>query len=131
MGRGPRVWLHTQGSTLDPTPFGYRASLDSNQTIYNGHRVSQGSPTIGHPGAGKTILAAAVVEELQNSCDSHPSPPDVYYYFFDHQFPSSTQSAQASRSIIAQLLWENRYDSRLLDRLTFVVEESGQGQLTA
>ncbi|KAH8891250.1 hypothetical protein GQ53DRAFT_823881 [Thozetella sp. PMI_491] len=84
----------------------------------------------GHPGAGKTILAATVVDELRTEF-SAPGRSSVYYYFFDHQYPASRQYSNAYRSIVAQLLWRGRTNSQLLDRFTFIADEKGLGQLTA
>lgn len=85
---------------------------------------------IGHPGAGKTILAATVIEELTAQYSSN-SGPAVYFFFFEHQLPNNRRSSDGFRSIMAQCLWRNRkgpLESQLLDRVTFFAEHSGHGQ---
>ncbi len=85
----------------------------------------------GNPGAGKTVLAATVAEELQIGKFSTGSKPAIYYYFFDNQSPTSCRPSDAYRSIVAQMLWENREDPELLHCLTFIMAEKSQGQLIA
>ncbi|KAL6863348.1 hypothetical protein ACO1O0_003597 [Amphichorda felina] len=85
----------------------------------------------GNPGAGKTVLATSIVEELQRAEPQDESCSSVHYYFFDHHCPPECAPSSAYRAIAAQLLWENRTDSTLLDRLTFLMDTKKGGQLHA
>ncbi|KAM7214611.1 hypothetical protein V8F06_010010 [Rhypophila decipiens] len=81
----------------------------------------------GNPGAGKTVLAAAVVEELLATRESS----GVYYHFFDFKCPHSCGSSAALRAILSQLLSAKKEDTHLLDTMTFAAYSHDQGQLTA
>ncbi|RYP22720.1 hypothetical protein DL765_001570 [Monosporascus sp. GIB2] len=85
----------------------------------------------GNPGSGKTILAASVIEELQRAEPNTECYSPVHYYFFDHHFPAGCEPSNAYRAIAAQILWENRTDSTLLDRLSFLMHSQKRCQLQA
>ncbi|KEY72958.1 hypothetical protein S7711_07922 [Stachybotrys chartarum IBT 7711] len=89
----------------------------------------------GHPGAGKTVLAASVIDELGlcevSEVDRTTPKPPVYHYFYQHEAPESCRSSDAFRSLLSQILWKRRGDEHLLDQLTFLVDNRGQGQTTA
>ncbi|SPO04744.1 uncharacterized protein DNG_07429 [Cephalotrichum gorgonifer] len=121
---GTAMWLFEEPA--------YNSWMERRSEVTTSHsRKHLGSNVMwlqGHPGAGKTILAATIIEELQSGS---PSSSNVYYYFFDHQVPSSARWPEAFRSIMAQLLWKQRKDTQLLDCLTFIADEAGQGQPVA
>ncbi|XXG97863.1 Phosphatidylinositol N-acetylglucosaminyltransferase GPI3 subunit [Hypoxylon texense] len=68
----------------------------------------------GKPGAGKTVLAASIIEYLEGSYSRN----DMLYFFFQSQSPENTAS-DAYRSILAQLLQKSGRDLDLLYRFSF------------
>ncbi|KAF2630293.1 HET-domain-containing protein, partial [Macroventuria anomochaeta] len=66
----------------------------------------------GHPGGGKTTLAASVIQYLSSGQHGAPSAPEVYYFFFRHDNPSHTMLISACRSILSQFIQRhsNRQD---------------------
>ncbi|RYP77017.1 hypothetical protein DL769_003502 [Monosporascus sp. CRB-8-3] len=125
-GRGTTRWLFEEKSYRD-------WASPSIETPAVGRRFGSNVLWIqGHPGAGKTVLAAAVIEELAlGDLTGGGSRPAVYYYFFQHQSPESCRPSDAFRSFLAQLLQKRRDNQQLLDRLTFLVDRKGQGQMSA
>ncbi|KAL6832053.1 hypothetical protein V8C40DRAFT_237745 [Trichoderma camerunense] len=83
----------------------------------------------GIPGAGKTILASYVVQELLQL----ESADTLYcYYFFssDSSNFGATGTAAAYRSILSQILHRKRNDENILDKFIFARDQS-TGQLEA
>ncbi|KAH6646513.1 hypothetical protein BKA67DRAFT_664345 [Truncatella angustata] len=66
----------------------------------------------GNPGAGKTVIAATVINEPIGEYATS-SRSNIFYYFFDHQSPSSRRSSDAYGSILAQLLWKERRNPQI------------------
>ncbi|KAK4455375.1 hypothetical protein QBC34DRAFT_489662 [Podospora aff. communis PSN243] len=85
----------------------------------------------GKPGAGKTVLAASVIDDLLNNTE-HGLP--VCYYFFSSREADSGNSnscAAAYRAILAQLLQKNIRNERIRDLYSFAMHYQSAGQLTA
>ncbi|KAK4071257.1 uncharacterized protein Triagg1_6288 [Trichoderma aggressivum f. europaeum] len=83
----------------------------------------------GIPGAGKTILASYIVQELHQL----ESADTLYcYYFFSSGSSNfmSTGAAAAYRSILSQILHHKRNDESILDKFLFA-QDQGSGQLEA
>jgi hypothetical protein len=80
---------------------------------------------LGDPGKGKSVLAAAVVEELHDPPNSH-----CYYFFFSDN-PLFSRRHSAYRSILAQALHYRSDDADLIETLEFAVFNSSGGQKTA
>lgn len=70
----------------------------------------------GKPGAGKTVLAASIIEHLEGSCPQN----DILYFFFQSQ-SSENSSSDAYRSVLAQLLQKSGHDLDLLYRFSFAI----------
>jgi hypothetical protein len=70
---------------------------------------------LGKPGAGKTILAATLVEHLKD-VDANP-----FYFFFDSLQSSSRTSVDAYAAILSQILHKNSSNSQLLDLINFTI----------
>ncbi|KAI0972800.1 hypothetical protein F4678DRAFT_460361 [Xylaria arbuscula] len=85
----------------------------------------------GNPGWGKTILAAAVLEDIL----SETSSPDNYeclYYFFSFRDPACAGLDSAYRAALAQLLHRHRDDLALINMFLFMkFDVSGSGQMRA
>jgi hypothetical protein len=80
----------------------------------------------GNPGSGKTILAAAAIDELKIVT----LPPALVCYFFFQAESSLTDTITAAyRSILAQILQHYRNDEDVLDKFSFALNESSTGQL--
>lgn len=75
----------------------------------------------GNPGSGKSVLAAAVVQDLK---DSYPAPL-VSYYFFSF---TASDSTSAYRAILSQILHQRHDDDMLLDKFTFAMKFISHGQ---
>lgn len=80
---------------------------------------------LGKPGAGKTILAATLVEHLK---DANANP---FYFFFDSLQPSSKASVDAYAAILSQILHKNPSNPQLLDLVNFTILFATDGQPTA
>ncbi|KAG6355651.1 hypothetical protein INS49_003613 [Diaporthe citri] len=118
----------------DPTYLRWiKGSLDSGDGLYQ-----YGCEALwinGNPGSGKTVLAASIIDQLENdlSQDKTKSRQEVFYYFFDSKSKSlNTHSAPTSayRSILAQLLSRNADDTEILDKFKFV-QRNEKGQMQA
>ncbi|KAI0182108.1 hypothetical protein GGR52DRAFT_568309 [Hypoxylon sp. FL1284] len=70
----------------------------------------------GKPGAGKTVLAASIIEYLESSCSQN----DILYFFFQSQSPENS-SSDAYRSILDQLVEKSEQDLSLLYRFSFAI----------
>lgn len=82
----------------------------------------------GNPGCGKTILAAATIEELSSS---NPTQNTCYFFFRDHT-PEFESPIQAYRSILAQTLKKHEHDEVLVDKFIFLMtKEDSNGQTQA
>ncbi|KAI1780311.1 hypothetical protein F4818DRAFT_2171 [Hypoxylon cercidicola] len=77
----------------------------------------------GKPGAGKTVLAASIIEYLEGSCSQN----DILYFFFQSQSPDNS-SSDAHRSILSQLLQKSGRDLDLLYRFSFAVPKPDDKQ---
>lgn len=85
----------------------------------------------GKPGAGKTVLAASVIDDLHNNTE-HDLP--ICYYFFSSRQADAGQSndcAAAYRAILSQLLQKNIKNERIRDLYSFAMHYQSVGQLTA
>lgn len=71
----------------------------------------------GHPGAGKTVLAASSVEELREGHGDEELESSNVLYFFFHDESSTIPSAY--RAMLSQLVQQNRNSSAILDKLMF------------
>ncbi|OCL06693.1 hypothetical protein AOQ84DRAFT_410359, partial [Glonium stellatum] len=80
----------------------------------------------GNPGSGKTVIAAATVEELRDSQNKQ-----VFYFFFRWGASEFDTSMNAYRALLAQVLQTNRHDQNMLDKFAFVKNELSAGQLHA
>lgn len=80
---------------------------------------------LGKPGAGKTILAATLVEHLKDT-DANP-----FYFFFDSLQLSSKTSLGAYAAILSQILHKNPSNLQLLDLISFTILFATDGQPTA
>ncbi|KAL6890861.1 hypothetical protein GGI43DRAFT_387319 [Trichoderma evansii] len=78
----------------------------------------------GKPGAGKTILAATIVEHLKDA-DENP-----FYFFFDCLQSASKKSSDAYSAILSQILHKNPSNSQLLDLINFTILFATDGQPT-
>jgi hypothetical protein len=88
----------------------------------------------GNPGAGKSVLAAAAVQELMaEAAMSRPPRPLVTFFFFEYnagiECPARRDSAY--RSIVAQVLHQLSEDPDVLQIFTFAWASRKHGQLTA
>jgi len=85
----------------------------------------------GKPGAGKTVLAASVIDDLHNNTE-HDLP--ICYYFFSSRQADARQSNDCSaayRAILSQLLQKNIKNERISDLYSFAMHYQSAGQLTA
>lgn len=80
---------------------------------------------LGKPGAGKTVLAATLVEHLKD-VDANP-----FYFFFDSLQSSSRGSLDAYAAILSQILHKNPSSSQILDLINFTILFATDGQPTA
>ncbi|KAF2189292.1 hypothetical protein K469DRAFT_62625 [Zopfia rhizophila CBS 207.26] len=76
----------------------------------------------GKPGAGKTVLAGATIDHLQENTDA-----PVLFFFFR---PIPQDNHPVYRSILAQILQIYHDDSKILDILTFAMNFSHSPQLS-
>ncbi|KAK4169607.1 hypothetical protein QBC43DRAFT_308040 [Cladorrhinum sp. PSN259] len=85
----------------------------------------------GKPGAGKTVLAASVIDGLHNNTEN--DLPICYYFFSSRQADAgqSNGSAAAYRAILSQLLQKNIKNERIRDLYSFAMHYQSVGQLTA
>ncbi|KAK8062967.1 hypothetical protein PG997_015064 [Apiospora hydei] len=78
----------------------------------------------GKPGAGKTVLAASILDHLEQDCPQ----TQVLYFFFRSQSPDTQSVDAARRALLAQVLWKLRGEVETLDKLAFASERSKSGQ---
>ncbi len=71
---------------------------------------------LGHPGSGKTTLAASTVHSLK------ASTTDVFYFFFRFDNPLGRNTIHACRSLLFQMLHRHKTNLDLVKKFTFVVE---------
>jgi len=87
----------------------------------------------GNPGCGKTVLASSVIEKAINDGDGGSGT--TCYFFFKYNDLKSASIEAAYRSILAQILHQNRHDIDLLDKFLFSGSDelvpSASGQRTA
>ncbi|KAK0627294.1 hypothetical protein B0T14DRAFT_134439 [Immersiella caudata] len=87
----------------------------------------------GNPGCGKTVLASSVVGKTID--DGEQGPGTVCYFFFKYNDPKYSTIEAAYRSILAQILHQNRHDVDLLDKFMLSGSDdltpSASGQQTA
>lgn len=80
---------------------------------------------LGKPGAGKTILAATLVEHLKDV------DANTFYFFFDSIQSFSKTSLDAYAAILSQILHKNSSNSHILDLINFTILFATDGQPTA
>ena len=97
---------------------------------------------VAKPGYGKTILCAAILEDMSFSLlpesasikiESSQSPRNhsVGFYFFDKQRIDTSYSGSAFRAIVAQLIHAHQLDHKVIDLALLLMERKGSGQLAA
>ncbi|KAF2970085.1 hypothetical protein GQX73_g3435 [Xylaria multiplex] len=85
----------------------------------------------GNPGWGKTILAAAVLDDILSEISS-PDNYECLYYFFSFRDPARAGLDSAYRAALAQLLHRHRDDLALINMFLFMkLDVSGSGQMRA
>ncbi|KAI5918949.1 hypothetical protein F4810DRAFT_714926 [Camillea tinctor] len=85
----------------------------------------------GNPGAGKTVLASSIVDNLDRAFSTEGNRVrDVFYYFFEHKSTSNNSARSAYQSILAQVLSKHREDEEIMDKFSFMAygSELNQGQ---
>ncbi|KAK6209447.1 hypothetical protein LQW54_006300 [Pestalotiopsis sp. IQ-011] len=82
------------------------------------------------PGAGKTVLAASLVSELQYDLGDR-SQSLVCYFIFDSLLEKSTTVVDAYRAILAQVPQRNLENQLLMDLFAFAMWSDSDGKLTA
>ncbi|OCL09419.1 hypothetical protein AOQ84DRAFT_375857 [Glonium stellatum] len=80
----------------------------------------------GNPGCGKTILASSVVDELRDI-----DHRQVFYFFFRSGTSRLENATAAYRAILAQILQANRQDQEMIDKISFVMSNTSDGQAVA
>ncbi|KAF4637865.1 hypothetical protein G7Y89_g220 [Cudoniella acicularis] len=87
----------------------------------------------GKPGSGKTITAAACIQDLRQRKSLTPSLEyDVYYYFFSQVSRGCEILAlDAYRAIAFQLLQHYRQDKAILDKFGFAMYQQTSGPLAS
>lgn len=84
---------------------------------------------LGNPGAGKTVLAAATVQELEKSSRSiNEARIIVCYFFFSYAKPETRSVKNAYRSILAQVLRQCRQDNSIVDIFSFATYSDKSAQ---
>jgi hypothetical protein len=77
-------------------------------------------------------MSSAIIEQLQSDPETviHGSPVqrNVSFYHFDGNQTSKNDPYQAFRSILVQLLHQNRHNEQLIDALSLLMDSSGTGQ---
>jgi hypothetical protein len=87
---------------------------------------------LGNPGAGKTVLAASIIDSLEDQGISQANRRnEVYYYFFEYNLNANNSPSAAYRSILAQVISKHREDTELLDKFAFLRNGRYRGQLAA
>lgn len=76
---------------------------------------------LGNPGTGKTVLASSIVQQLQESASKSDSEPFVCYHFFssDASRVLDAEPVTAYRSILSQILHQNRHNTGIFDKFLF------------
>ncbi|RPA75620.1 hypothetical protein BJ508DRAFT_311810 [Ascobolus immersus RN42] len=85
----------------------------------------------GHPGCGKTVLCASVIEELKLQSGASDNLQSVFYFFFNHNTPTKQRTDSALRAVLGQLLQQFQRNREILDRISFVIGRQDGGQLVA
>jgi len=87
---------------------------------------------LGNPGAGKTVLAASIIDSLEDQGISQANcRNEVYYYFFEYNSNANNSPSSAYRSILAQVISKHPDDTELLDKFAFTRSDRYRGQLAA
>ena len=92
---------------------------------------STSSVRSGKPGCGKTVLAASVVDRLNDQRDDPSQASRVCYFFFKSDLPDLNSPQAAYRSILTQIFYGDRHDQDVLDRFAFAMDDSTTGQVSA
>jgi Cdc6-like AAA superfamily ATPase len=87
----------------------------------------------GSPGYGKTVLSIVVIEDIASHTVSNMQGPDVSvcsvaFFHFDKMTPSCTESHQAMRAILTQIIHQNQSDKDLVDIASVLMDSDGTGQ---
>ncbi|KAF2124263.1 hypothetical protein P153DRAFT_426699 [Dothidotthia symphoricarpi CBS 119687] len=82
----------------------------------------------GHPGGGKTILAASVIHRLSSQRHAASSEPNVFYFFFRDDTSLLSRPISAYRSILSQFLHRNSDKQPIVDKFSSVLD-NGQKQV--
>lgn len=80
----------------------------------------------GDPACGKTILAAATVEELCSSGENE----NTCYFFFKEGGRGFESHVQAYRAVLTQTMRRHRENWQLINECASVMNRSGQTQIT-
>ncbi|KAF2174878.1 hypothetical protein K469DRAFT_685203 [Zopfia rhizophila CBS 207.26] len=117
---GTTRWLFDSPSfrnwqALDPSNMSNRGGGFDEQVLW----------IYGNPGCGKTVLAASSVENLRSS------GMPVHYFFFRWDRAESNDDIQAWRALLAQLFDSLKHEQSILDKFSFVMSETSQGQRLA
>jgi hypothetical protein len=81
---------------------------------------------VGHPGFGKTVLAASTIQHLRSFVDSC-----VLYFFFRHDSTTLNSEDASYRALLAQVLHSHRRDFDMIDRFAFAMNNTSNAGLTA
>jgi hypothetical protein len=85
----------------------------------------------GNPGCGKTILAASTIAELKAAHTTGSPTPEVYYFFFRDGVPEFQDPSGPLRAFLAQMFHTKRNDEDVIDRFSFIMEETSSGSPAA
>ncbi|KAF7532039.1 hypothetical protein G7054_g8326 [Neopestalotiopsis clavispora] len=91
----------------------------------------------GKPGYGKSVLCAAVIEDLksqpsvQSPFNPHKLNDDTFFYFFDKQRHLTNDSGAAFRALATQILHSSQASNDFVDLALFCRDLAGSGQPNA
>lgn len=76
---------------------------------------------LGHPGGGKTTLAASTVRYLKSQPHQGKHPMEVFYFFFRHDNPLGRSTIHAYRALLDQMLQRHHTNSDLVQKISSVM----------
>ncbi|KAL1605045.1 hypothetical protein SLS60_004588 [Paraconiothyrium brasiliense] len=85
----------------------------------------------GNPGCGKTILAASTITELRDTQITSNISPQVFYFFFRDGLPEFQDPSAPLRAFLAQMFHAKRTDEDVIDRFSFIMDETSSGSPVA
>lgn len=89
-------------------------------------RNAHGTDIVGNPGSGKTVLAAATVDQLTKYTNS--TEREVYYFFFRAGSPSFELRLDAYCALLLQILRRHHHSQDVLDKMAFAMAQNSSGQ---